>query len=436
MADGVNDLSAEEDALYDMSDEDFEVALAAARAEQDQGNVGDDIVNQDGADNSGSDGEDNGSTDDNGSADDDGDDSSTNSNAIDDDNGDNGQGGDNATGTADDKSEQSTTDSDNDGEKKTGEDPAEVDADAANAGDADKSEPGDKKPQTFKYKANGQEFEFTEAEIKERFGQVFGQSMNYTQKMQELKPWRTTISALQDNKMSHADVELMIDVMKGDKGAMNKLMERTGVNPMELDAEDEEQTYQPQQYGKSDVELEIDEIVNEIARDPEYAITQDVLGNRWDQASRDVFLDNPSLIKKLHVDVKNGDFDVLSAEATKLKLYDGGRMSDIEYYAQAAQRRSQMNALNQQSQAEAQRVEQARIDGVNAEAARQQKANNSRVAEVKAQEEKRNQIDADAQARKNAAIPSKASGKKTVVDYLDDDDEAYNEWYKKLEASI
>ena len=434
-------MTAEEEALYDMDDDQFEEALAAARAEQDQGDVGDDVGN---TDETGGDGASDGDIADDATTPG----SDTTDGKVNDDQdgtGDDAGNTDDAdktsTGDADkdgkDKNlEQSTTDSKTDGEKNTGDNPAKADAYKTDADDADKSEPGDKKPQTLKYKANGQEFEFTEKEVLERFGQVFGQSMNYTQKMQEIKPWRTTISALEDNKMSHEDVELMIDVMKGDKGAINKLMERTGVNPMELDAEDEDQAYQPQQYGQSDVELEINDIVNEIGRDPEYAITQNVLSNQWDQESRNAFLENPSLIKKLHIDVKSGDFNVLSAEATKLKLYDGNRLSDIEYYAQAAQNRSRVEQSRGNDEAQRAATEKARLEGVNAEAARQTEANATRVAEVKAQQEKQRQVEADAQGRRDAAISSKASGTKTVVDYLDDDDASFDDWYKKLEASI
>lgn len=421
MYDSVNPLTDEEEALYDMSDEQFEEALASARAEQEQGDIGDDIIGDQNDANS----DENETTNITGSEP-----------AEDDVNSDKSQDNDVADDEHSKELEQSTTDSNTDGNEDNGTDPAEADADKTEANDVDKSEPEDTKPQTYKYNANGQEFEFTEAEIKERFGQVFGQSMNYTQKMQEIKPWRTTISALEDNKISHSDIELMIDVMKGDKGAINKLMQKVNIDPMELDVDSEDQVYQPQQYGQSEVELEINDIVNEIGRDPEYAITQDVLSNRWDQSSRDAFLDNPSLIKKLHIDVKSGDFDVLSAEATKLKLYDGNRLSDIEYYAQAAQRRA--HTIQNQNIAKVQNdaTEQARLDGANAEAKRQAEANAARIAEVKAQQEKQKQVEADANGRKNAAIPSKSAGNKTVVDYLDDDDESFNEWYKNLEASL
>ena len=69
--------------------------------------------------------------------------------------------------------------------------------------------------QTYKYKANGKEYEFTADEIMKRFPQVFGQAMDYTRKMQGIKPWRQTIDALEQAQLGHEDVNLMIDALRG-----------------------------------------------------------------------------------------------------------------------------------------------------------------------------------------------------------------------------
>ena len=450
--DGIVELSAEEEALYDMSDDEFEAALSEAKSTEAYDESGDtdlqsgdnldenDIDNTDGSNTDGGDADNNGI--DGEQLDEDGN-PITNSDELDE----NGKpiGSDTDTKTEEEqklideekakqdkidedakKLEQSTTDSNTDGKDDKVDEPAK---------DADNSEPGDVKPQTHKYKANGQDFEFTDEEMKAQFGQVFGQAMNYTQKMQELKPWRTTISAMEDNKLTHEDVELLISAKAGDMGAINKLMEQSGVNPMDLDAESAEQMYQPKQYGSSELEIEINDIVKDIGRDPEYATTQDVLSNRWDQQSRDAFLDNPSLIRKLHTDVKSGDFDVLNNQALKMKTLDGARLSDIEYYAQAAKQRSQVNVgaeTARLAQVEADRQAKEIADKAIADAATAEQA---RIDSVKAQQVQQKSVEDEAEARKAATITSKASGKKGVVDYLDEDDKDFDEWYDKLQAS-
>lgn len=273
--------------------------------------------------------------------------------------------------------------------------------------------------QKYSFKANGQEFEFTEDEIKSQFGKVFGQAMNYTQKMQELKPWRTTISALKDNKISHEDINLMIDVLKGDKQAIAAVLQKTGVDSLDIDTDNV--AYAPKEYGRSDTELEIADVVSEISRDQEYGITAHIVDRQWDDESRRVLAGKPEYIKALHIDVKTGEFDKINPLAIKYKVADGGRRSDIDYYMEAAKMLYSQNT--------AQGIEAAKQDQVNNQKAME-------VAKVKNEEVKQAEIKKAAVKRKAAAPTNKVSGKKDVVDYLDDNDDTFDDWYKKLQSSI
>jgi hypothetical protein len=216
-------------------------------------------------------------------------------------------------------------DGDLDGEPET--DEVEVDAET----EADEDE---QPVQKRKYKANGKEYEFTDTEIFDQFGKVFGQAMDYTKKSQQLKPWRKTIDALEQANASHEDVSLMLDVLSGDKEAIAAMLKRTGVDALELDTDNV--NYSPRDYGRNDTELTIKEIVDEIKGDKEYAITYDVLDRQWDAKSKNAFVENPELIRQLHLDVKSGMFDTLMPVVNKMRVYDGGKRSDLDYYADAA----------------------------------------------------------------------------------------------------
>ena len=137
--------------------------------------------------------------------------------------------------------------------------------------DANESEVDEQPAQRRKYRANGKEYEFSDEEIFDKFGQVFGQAMNYTQKMQQIKPWRKTIDAIEQAELSHDDVNLAIDVLKGDKDAIAALLKRTGVDALELDVDNTK--YQPKDYGRNDTELAIKEVFDDISKDPEYDTT-------------------------------------------------------------------------------------------------------------------------------------------------------------------
>ena len=274
--------------------------------------------------------------------------------------------------------------------------------------------------QKRKYKANGKEFEFTDDEIFNQFGQVFGQAMNYTQKMQQLKPWRKTIDAIEQAKLSQDDINLAIDVLSGDKDAIAALLRRTGVDALELDVDNVR--YAPKDYGRNDTELAIKDIVDEISGDKEYAMTYDILERQWDQKTKEAFVENPELIRQLHIDVKSGMFDTIRPIADKMRVYDGGRQSDLEYYTMAAK----------QYFAE-QRDTEARLNAQEARRTRteQEQAERGRVNQVKADQQKREATKTASAKRKAAAPTAKSAGAKQVVNYLDDSDEAFEEFYRR-----
>ena len=272
-----------------------------------------------------------------------------------------------------------------------------------------------------KFKANGKEYTFTPEEMMSQFPKIFGQAMDYTKKTQALKPWRKTIDAIESANLNHDQINLMIDVFKGDKNAIAEVMRRTGVDALDLDTENN--VYTPKDYGRDDTALAIKDIVDEISSDKEFSITQQILNKEWDDRSFSELTRDPELIKLLHIDVKSGTYDKVQPIAEKLKVFDRGRKSDLEYYKQAAgeyfrevdeaQRREQ--AMEEQRQLrEAKAARQAELERVRTTQAKQEAVKTQAVA-------------------RKAAAPTKSNAgtKKSVTDYLDESDEAYDDWYKR-----
>jgi hypothetical protein len=268
-----------------------------------------------------------------------------------------------------------------------------------------------------KYKANGREYEFTDQEIIEKFGTVFGQAMDYTKKTQAIKQYRKKIDALETAGIDDNTLSLLIDVAKGDKDAIAEVLKRTKVDTLELDVEGSK--YTPKDYGRNAEVLDIEEVVKTISADPEYAVTQRVLSKEWDEKSWSEMTKNPKMIEGLHVDVKNGIYDKVQPIAEKLKVYGGGRKSDLEYYLEAGE------IYYTQLRQEQARTEQATVKGAEKAKLEEVRAKQTKVAEVKNASEK----------RKAAAPTKKAVGVKKPTDYLNDSDEAFEDWYKKLKDS-
>jgi len=208
----------------------------------------------------------------------------------------------------------------------------------------------------------------------------------------------------------------MIDALKGNKEAITSLVKRADVDVLDLDLE-KESDYVPTSYGRAESELRVQEVIDEIAADKEFPITQHVVAEQWDDQSRDVFAQNPELIKELHVDVMNGTFDKVSPMAMKMKVLDGGRKSDVEYYIEAG-KQYHMNARAAELQKQEALQEQQKVE------------------QVQAKQEQRTQVKEAAPKRKAATIPRKRVSTPKVTDYLEDTDEAFDEWYNKLQESM
>lgn len=279
--------------------------------------------------------------------------------------------------------------------------------------------------QKQKFKANNREYEFTDEEILNQFPKVFGQAMDYTKKMQALKPWRKSIDALEGANLSHDDVNLMIDVLKGDKDAINSVLSRTGVDALDLDTENVD--YTPNDYGRDEATLAINEVVEKISGDTEYETTHKVLSKDWDDNSWSEMTKNPELIEALHIDVKSGVYDKVQAIADTYKLQDGGKHSDLDYYKAAGQ--EYYKGLRE-SEASNKATEEA------AKVAEADKAKALEVDRVKKQQAKQTATKKAAAKRKAAAPSKKAAGNRDVVDYLNDNDEKFDEWYDKLQANL
>ena len=273
--------------------------------------------------------------------------------------------------------------------------------------------------QELVFKANGREFKFTQNEMLEQFPRIFGQAMDYTKKTQAMKPWRKTIDAIEQAKLGHEDINLMIDVMKGNKEAIAEVLKRTGVDSLEIDTENSK--YTPNDYGRDDKALAIKEIVEEISVDKEYEITHRVLSKEWDEKSFREMTEDPDLIRLLHVDVKTGMFDKVQPIADKIKVLDRGNKTDLEYYRLASIELAQQQQEANRVSYEAERQKQER----EAKLARQVE-----IDRVKKTQERQKEVAVKAVERKAATPTTRKVPTSKVVDYLDNSDEAFEEWYK------
>jgi arsenate reductase-like glutaredoxin family protein len=259
------------------------------------------------------------------------------------------------------------------------------------------------KGSTYKVKANGLEFDFTTDELLK----LAPKAMDYTKKMQEIAPYRKTLSAMEQNGIRPEDINLLIEAKNGNKEAIGEFLKRTGIDVLDIEV-DREKQYIPREYGLDESQLAIKDVVSKISTDRDiYPITQNVVDQQWDYQSREILKKNPKLIEYLHMDIREGHFDRLYPKSLKMKALDGGKLSDIEYYIEAFKEEENQWQAHQQ------------IAG--------KVTNRESQERVKVQE---------ASKKKAASVPKSNAGKKSVVDYLDDSDDAYDDWYKKIMSKV
>lgn len=306
---------------------------------------------------------------------------------------------DDTTVGLDDSTEPSADDSLPNNEKST----------AGGVGAASQSPVSVRTPKVRTFRAGGQDFHINEAEAWEQFPKVFDQAMKYSKEIQQLKPWRQSISALEEARLNHKDVSLAIDVLKGNKHAINEVLRRNSIDPMDIAIDEEaDKPYQIPSYGKSEAELRLSSVVDSIKHDPEYVTTHKILSSEWDDASWNRVVEDPDTIRKLHEEVSSGRYQVIQPIAAKLKLYDNGRQSDLDYYIQAL--RQEMYQHRAQSLAT---------------------QNYNDLARVRQQDQQRQTAMKDAGKRRAAAPTAKTSRGNKVVDYLNASEDEFEEWLEK-----
>ena len=246
----------------------------------------------------------------------------------------------------------------------------------------------------YKIKANGKEFEMTLDELK----QTASKGMDYLKKTTALKPYRTMIAAMEENKVSPEDINLLIDLKKGNKEAIAKLIKENEVDVYDLP---EANDYKPQEYRQSETALEMKEVLSTISKDAEFSRTSEIYA-AFDEQTKAFLNEDPSRIVGLHNDIKTGVFDKVLPLAEKKAVIDGYNAPFLQYYLQAGQ-----EILN---------------------------ANNRPI-----QTEQKQYVPPENRANKIAAgLPSSRGDKKTVIDYLDEEisDEDFKEWYSKLQRRV
>lgn len=191
------------------------------------------------------------------------------------------------------------------------------------------------------FKANGKEI--TPRNVDDVIN-LMQMGANYTKKMQVIAPMKKIIESLNKAEIDEKNLNFLIDVYKGDKEAIKKLLKKHSVDPIELDLD--ETNYVPKNNIVSDEDVEFSNVLDDI-RDSLPKI-QDIINSKWDKNSKDKLLSDPKLLRALHEEIQYGRFDKIQAQVEMEKMFGRYRgVSDLDAYidivTKAVQKESQQH---------------------------------------------------------------------------------------------
>lgn len=189
---------------------------------------------------------------------------------------------------------------------------------------------------TKPFKANGREIQITKPEDMISLAQ---KGLNYVKNMTELKPIKQLNALLNQHGITQEDLGLLIELKQKKPEAIAKIVKESGVDIYGLDV-DEADKYVPNAPQAPHINEALEATLEELkVSSPVFNQTIQVVGNQWDDSSRNKIAEHPQLLRIIDAQMANGTF----AKIDSVVQYERalGRLvglSDLEAYVEVERR--------------------------------------------------------------------------------------------------
>jgi hypothetical protein len=174
------------------------------------------------------------------------------------------------------------------------------------------------------FKANGKEVKVGNVEDAIQLMQM---GANYNKKMVDMKSSMKYLKILEKNELLDENkLAYLIDLDKKNPTAISKLINDSGIDPLDFDTEGVGD-YKPKSVAISDKEMELDTVLDDIRESDTYARTIDVISKVWDEPSKNILVDNPSIIKVINDQIGSGIYDQITGVIEQERML--GRLTDL-----------------------------------------------------------------------------------------------------------
>ena len=195
---------------------------------------------------------------------------------------------------------------------------------------------------TKPFKANGREIQITKPEDMISLAQ---KGLNYVKNMTELKPIKQLNALLNQHGITQEDLGLLIELKQKKPEAIAKIVKESGVDIYGLDV-DEADKYVPNAPQAPHINEALEATLEELkVSSPVFNQTIQVVGNQWDDSSRNMIAEHPQLLRIIDAQMADGTF----AKIDSVVQYERalGRLvglSDLEAYVEVERRLQQVGS--------------------------------------------------------------------------------------------
>ena len=200
------------------------------------------------------------------------------------------------------------------------------------------------------FNAAGQEIKVQSVDEAIRLMQM---GVGFNKKTAAMKDLRRKIQPLEEHKLlTEENISLFIDlVAKKDQNALKKLINDFGVDPIDIDTDDSSE-YKPNTYTADENRLELDDVLDSLRDSPHYTNILDIVGNKWDEKSKQAVAAKPNIMNDLESHITSGVYEKVNAEMQRQRAlgYLQG-MSDLEAYNTVGAKMAEAGAFQEQQTA-------------------------------------------------------------------------------------
>lgn len=213
---------------------------------------------------------------------------------------------------------------------------------------------------TTPFKADGKDFTIKNAEDAIRLMQ---QGVNYSRRMQELKPVRALNHMLTEHGLNDpSKLSFLIDVHNGKPEAIQKLLKDKNIDPLDINT-NEDTTYQTSDYSINDKNMMFREAIESTISMPGGREVLTDINSKWDDSSKELLRENPEILNTLLEHKQNNIYEKTINELNYQQTM--GYLKNIPYiqaYHRTAEALYKAGAFNSEQESPTSKEQPAPID--------------------------------------------------------------------------